>query len=1154
MPAKYIAIVVSVSLLMGASGCRDRETEPSATPPASEAEGAGDASLVSSGRPLFGPAPDAGITFRLSDAEPGAPAADRIPVTDPVPLLPERVDELLALLPPMPETASEQVTFALRPGPEPPVLTGDEIQAPFPQLDEAGPPPEVPVGALEVLRYQPEGDIALASHLSVTFSEPMVPLTSHAALADRDVPVRLEPEPAGEWRWVGSRTLVFEPEPRFPMATEYSVEVPAGTAAESGSSLAEAVTWSFRTPPPSLVSRHPVGGPTDRRPVVLLAFDQAIEAEAVLGHTSMTADGAVVELRLASAEEVAADTEAAAMARRMQHEDRWLALRPATDLPMGATAEVVIGAGLPSAEGPRVTEEPDSFEFQVYGPLKADGVRCEGESRAWEWSSASQAKIGCLPLAPLGIKFTNDLDTDAFDPTAVEVEPEIPGAQLIAAGNTITIAGATRGRTRYTVRLPEGLLDVYGNTLTGTKTVVFETGDARATLVAPGGDMIVLDPGGPATLDLMSINNDQLDVRLYKVVPDDWPAYLTYVQQGGFPGEQGGQKAQPPGELAWSGSVPVSGERDALAVAPIDLTPALSGSVGQVVAIVEPAGWSSRDDNWSNRPVRRWVQATQLGLDVFADSSDVLVWVTRLADGEPVQGATARLAPGTETAGTAEDGTAVLRPLAERNQSWPSPVRVEARLGDDVTFLPEGVSPSPWSDYYGGGGWSGSEPGERLTWYVFDDRGLYKPGEVAQVKGWIRRDSSGKGGDVKPLGTPVDVEYRFVARNGREITTGAVTTDEWGGFHLALDVPTDVELGVASVELVARVAGMPEGWGNHWYGLQIGEYRRPEFEVSTTAEAPSYLIDQQGVAVVTAEYYAGGVLPGAETTWDVTAVATTYSPPGHDDFVFGDWRPWWRWDPWYGGGEQAYQAHQGVTDATGKHRLGVDIDSVEPLSPVTVDAQATVMDVNRQAWTSAAALLFHPAEVYVGLRPDRWFKEAGEEFTLDIIAADIEGELVPGLALNVAAARLGWEYKGGDYSETFEPAGSCEVVSGDEPVACRLSFDAGGEYRIVAEVIDVAGRPNLTQLSLWVPGGQTAPSRGLESEQVTLVPGSRYYQPGDKAEILVQSPFAPAEGLLTVRRSGVVHHETFTMDEPTIRLYVPIEDGYQPNITVQVDL
>ena len=32
-------------------------------------------------------------------------------------------------------------------------------------------------------------------------------------------PVKLTPEPKGRWRWIGTRTILFDPEIRFPQAT-----------------------------------------------------------------------------------------------------------------------------------------------------------------------------------------------------------------------------------------------------------------------------------------------------------------------------------------------------------------------------------------------------------------------------------------------------------------------------------------------------------------------------------------------------------------------------------------------------------------------------------------------------------------------------------------------------------------------------------------------------------------------------------------------------------------------------------------------------------------------------------------------------------------------------------------------------------------------
>ncbi len=76
----------------------------------------------------------------------------------------------------------------------------------------------------------------------------------------------------------------------------------------------------------------------------------------------------------------------------------------------------------------------------------------------------------------------------------------------------------------------------------------------------------------------------------------------------------------------------------------------------------------------------------------------------------------------------------------------------------------------------------------------------------------------------------------------------------------------------------------------------------------------------------------------------------------------------------------------------------------------------------------------------------------------------------------------------------------------------------------------------------------------MEQEQVTLIPDKETYQPGDTAHILVQSPFSPAEGLLTVSRSGILYTQRFAIEDGTATLSVPIEEKYIPNLNIQVDL
>jgi uncharacterized protein YfaS (alpha-2-macroglobulin family) len=69
-----------------------------------------------------------------------------------------------------------------------------------------------------------------------------------------------------------------------------------------------------------------------------------------------------------------------------------------------------------------------------------------------------------------------------------------------------------------------------------------------------------------------------------------------------------------------------------------------------------------------------------------------------------------------------------------------------------------------------------------------------------------------------------------------------------------------------------------------------------------------------------------------------------------------------------------------------------------------------------------------------------------------------------------------------------------------------------------------------------------------------LIPGRKDYKPGDTAEVLVQSPFFPADGVLTIRRSGLVSTEHFHMDSASTTLKIPVKESYIPNFYVQVEL
>jgi alpha-2-macroglobulin len=1080
-----------------------------------------------------------GLVFRLSEGKAESERQPQLDTPRTDTLSDEAAQALLKRLPPIKSEDDDEKDFALRDRSLPPPRTGQTVSGAFPPVDRATPPDQVSSGPLEILRFAPEGEVPIAPHLSITFSQPMVPVTSNTDLAALDAPVKLTPQPKGRWRWIGTKTLLFEPDGRFPMATNYTVEIPAGTKSMNGGALAAARRWAFSTPPLQLKTKYPLGGPYPRNPIIFIEFDQRIEREDVLKYIELRSSGRETNLRLATADEVAADENARRLAEAA-NKDCWIALRATggdADKPLstGTNYTVTIKKGAPSSEGSRVTPSPQNFAFETYGPLKLVRQVC------------AYQRI-CEPGFPWSLQFNNPLDPKAFDKSQIRVEPEVPGMKVNNYGLVLSLEGATKGRTTYKVTLDASLQDVFGQTLGENKTVTFNVGPASPNLSPAAEMMAVLDPYSAPRFSIFSINHSKLKASLYAVGPEHWAQYKAFMRsamQNRY--QRGRQQTSMPaiGRLVYTKIVDIAEKPDDLVETAIDLKSALNGGFGQMILNVEAV--QPPKNEWERRSVQIWIQATDLGLDAFVDQTNLLGWATSLKEGKPLADVQMKIVEEksiSEAGGgvkTGSDGMARLELPGTTVQKL-----LIARRGKDLAIMPEDLN--WWNDQ---SAWRNQGLHDSIRWHVFDDRGMYKPGEEVHIKGWLRRIGAGPRGDVGLLAEAENVSYTLRDSRGNEILKGSARVNDRGGFDTAFKLPPTMNLGYGRLELKAAAGGGIVG-NEFFHQLRIQEFRRPEYEVKATASQGPYFVGSHADLTAAASYYAGGGLPNADVSWQVTATPTRYTPPNRSDFIFGKWIPWWRYNS--PSGNAKTQEFAGRTDVTGKHYLRVDFDSVDPPTPTSVTAYANVMDVNRQNFGGSVNLLVHPSELYVGIRSSRFFVQKGEPIFVESIVSDLDGKLIAGREIRMRAALIDWVYEKGEWQERETSPQECVIKSGNDPVKCRFESKEGGVYRVTASVIDDRERRNESELTFWVPGGKQPPRRDLAQEKIELIPDRKDYQAGDTAEILVQAPFYPAEGMLTLRRSGLVTSERFTLASASHTLKIPITEDLVPNVHVQVDL
>jgi alpha-2-macroglobulin len=1060
-----------------------------------------------------------GLGFRLSNADEDADKESQRKVAPSTPLGAEDAKKIAARLPPLKSEPDDAKDFAMRDKSIPAPRPGKTVSEAFPP--PGGPPPAsvVPAGPLAVERRAPEGPVEIAPHLTMTFSQPMVPITTMDDLAKEKLPVGLVPQPAGKWRWLGTKTLMFQPEKRFPMATEYAVEIPAGTKAMNGQTLAKAVQWTFTTPPVTLKRSWPSSSQEPLDPVMFAELDQQIDPKEILGSIELASPRGAVPIRLAASDEIEANDHVRRLSQQAE-KGRWVAFRPAGKLPTATNFTVRIKAGAPSAEGPRRTTKDQAFGFSTFGPLKVDRSYCAYGTK-------------CVPLSPFSVEFSNSINLKTFDKKLVSVVPELAGMKVDVHGQSMNISGRSKGRTKYVVTIAGAIGDIHDQTMGKDAQLTFDVGSAEPQMFGAESDMVVLDPSSPKAYTVYSINEPALRARVFSVGPEDWLKYVAYTQEWQRP-----RKLSPPGRLVSDKVLAPKKAPDELVATPVDLGAALNGGFGQMLVLVEPSRAPPKGHQRAELAV--WVQSTDLGVNAYVEPDQLTGWVTRLADGAPVDGVQVSLLDAA-SATTDKDGLARV-PFSEK----PAKI-VFAKKGRDLAIVPE--------RWYGN--YTRALRSDSARWFVYDDRGMYKPGEEIHVKGWLRRAGLARGGDLDSIPDLKGKSITWKVRDPRyaEIGTGTTTADEQGGFDFAFKLPGNANLGQARVELNVQGVGVSGTTFSHPF--QVQEFRRPEFEVTAKSSEGPHFVGKHAVATVTAAYYSGGGLPDAPVEWHVTRSTVGFTPPNRSEYHFGP-EPSFYWSWHAKPREVKTETWTSHTNPQGLHRLRVDFDAIEPSYPMSLEMTAQVEDVNRQQWAGRTTMLVHPADHSVGMRLAKSFIRAGENIDLDLVVSDVDGKLVAGRDIKVKAARIDWEQQGTEYVEKELDPQTCDTKSvaaaTNDKVRCTFKAAQGGSWRVTAIVSDEHGRKSQTATQIYVMGGDVPKDRSLGKDRVTIVPDKKEYRPGDLAEVLVLAPFTPAEGLLTVRRQGVVHVERFTMKSASQAIKVKLEDALVPNAELRVDL
>jgi alpha-2-macroglobulin len=982
------------------------------------------------------------------------------------------------------------------------------------------------IAVSQVIPAPDNANVQADSAITVLFNRPIVPLTATAQQVNLPQPLTFDPPLVGIGEWISTSIYRYVPKRPLDGATTYQATVHAGLEDIVGAVLEEDFTWNFTTVVPSVVRITP----TNRSKKVAIESGFGIEFN--------------MPMDRASTESAISLSPAASLEFTWQNEDRTVLIIPTHPLELEMNYTLAITTAARSAYGNASLDRHTSSDFRTIPyPSVASTTPKDGEAITSYYSNIYSIYIEfASPMIEETIKGKIHVEP-APEPDDIHYEFWNFDEEAESLGITsVRVEFPIRPDTTYVVTVPGSAADPYGNTL-GEDYVFSFTSLPLPPIVSLNlpYNLSQLTTSYTTRVEIGYRSTPQVNVALYDLgLPLNYlnEPYLVYEREI-YPGAP---------SRAWSFPVEESDRVNVLEV------PLADGGV------LAPGIYLLTAESKEPKPRDFYYQENRRNLLIVADTNLVVketfgmvyVWATDLETGKPASGRIITLYNHRNRevgqATTDKDGLARI-PYTTPEDNYLQGVLAVSNSPGAAGF---GVGSSNWDIsvqpyQFGLSGYNLSDEAPTV-FYLITDRPIYRPGDTVYFRGVLRDQHYGRYA-VSPrqsVGLRVVYTDQYYNQEDKRVFLN-LDVDGNGNFSGEFHIPDDWALG--SYSLSSGDQGIQ---GER--SFTVAEYRAPEFFVSVTPTMTETLRGEAVEVTIEAGYFFGGPATDLGVNWSVIA-ERYYLPWDGPTYSFSD-----EFGGWF-----YLLSGEGVTGADGKLTVTLPPDLLDDLKggSWTVNLEASVYDVSEFPVTARASLIQHGGATYVGIAPGDYLNQAGAAAEFNLITVGWDRQPHPNRPVEVVFYRRVWQSErveqNGQFVTRWAPVDT-EVArvqtTTDTEAEAKVAFtpEVGGEYMAKATVTDVDGKTMTSTTYLWVIDPNYSSWRSSPRERrMELTPDRDTYTVGDKATILVQSPFdGPVNAWLIIERGVVIEERLIALDNRSDTIEIPIGADYAPNVYVSV--
>ncbi len=959
-----------------------------------------------------------------------------------------------------------------------------------------------PLKAVQVLPEPGLSEVDPSSAVVVTFNQPVVALG-----ADPDTlpeALIIEPSPEGYGEWVNTSTYIFYPETALFGGTTYTIRVNPELSSTSGASLASALEWSFDTALPRLVSIEPGDGsffvPLDQSFTV--TFNQPMNTTSVEG---------LFTLQDSRGDEVLGSF-------AWEQDDTVMEFTPSELLSRSTVYTLQVPFSARARGGTPLGEDYSASVRTVSELVVVSTDPHDGE--------ATNIYQGVT------LYFSGALSTDDDLLDYVTIIPEVSNLYywLGNGHRSLNLSGSFDPQTEYLLTVEGDLPDPWGGTLGTNFDYRFETFPLDASLnFAHYSSYLFITPGDTG-LTAQASNINDVDMVLGEVPYLD---FVSFLDPGGYDLLNDYQPSNPqiwdqelnlPGDRMYKVQIPVQPDESGLSPGFYHLSlnaPEIDYAPGPFALV-----------------------SSNLNLTFKLSATQAFIWALDLRTNEPV--------PDAPVAVYKSDGTLLTSGVTDEKGIFQSAIPAQENIyGTYYAMLGQpseenfAFSLGDWNLGIGGYnyGFSTDFKGPETEAYVYTDRPIYRPGQTVSFRAVVRQAYNGRYTPANLQSLPVTIlDQNFTPLLEQDFSLSSFDT-----AHGQYTLPEDAQPG--TYEISTKYGGV---------SFDVAEYRKPEINLGVSTSEEDSLSDRTIQAEVEARYFFDAPAGDLLLRWELFKEQGYFYLPG---YRVGEESYGWMYPYWMGYYFGFYGEHiasgEGRTDSQGILSIELEIPPEESTQNYTLEV--TITDESGFPVSARTALTVHPAEYYVGVRPDTWLGQAGNEIAFDVLTVDWDSGAAPNRDLRAIFQRVTWvrEESGDPYVPPemvpqYTAVSSADFRTGSDGLA-RLAFTPpeAGTYQLEIQSDDGAK----TQILLWVGGQGQAVWPNLPNQRLRISADKDSYAPGETAQVFIPNPFgAGAQALVTVERGLVSRHYQFTLDESGYTLPLPLTDEDAPNVYVSVSL